>query len=391
MNFDDMLMQVKRLLGGLTIPMRSVVAIGIASMGESGAVIDARGDVVTPIVSWYDARARPLAEALRERFSGPRWDLIGRPMRAKSSVAMLAYWARSGVPVRKWLGVAEIVAWALTGEMISEPSLAARTCAYDITRDRYEPEILEAIGAPDDVFPEVAAAGARAVPTVTMYARDVGLEVGTLVTVAGHDHSVGAAGAGAEPNDLVDSLGTSELLLRYSERLPLKNLLSIGAEAARAPGRTDWAITVCPAHSGALLAEMSDALGRIGHDRLGRMARSAGVPASVQFCRLEGKGSEARFSQLSPANTSRSAEEIGCIWAEAIEQLARAAATRADELDRIAGPAATTLIIGGGGRDRYWMSRKAAQAPKRMLRCSPIDEPVAYGAAALARPVGWGL
>jgi xylulokinase len=384
MSYSDLESAVEQLVGGIDVEPGQVRAIGVAGMGESGAVLDSTPKVVTPIAAWYDTRGGPYAEELRGRFAGARWEVLGRPLRAQSSIALLAYWVASKVRTVKWLGVVELCAWMLTGEMFSEPSLAARTSAYDITRDAYEHELLQAIGAPPDVFPETRAAGTSPAHTSTEFAARLGVRRGTPVTIAGHDHLVGAYGAGADVVDLVDSVGTSELLLRYTGTTPdLGAVLAARAEVARAPGDRLWAVTLCPGHPGVVLANLRRLVGDPPLARLEQLAmRSSVADREVQRVRLRALG------LLTDSPGPSGSVEVGtsgpgAIWAAALEELAECGQNGALSLDRVVGPAERVLVIGGGSGSSYWMAQKEHLA-ERPMRVSGIDEPVATGAALIA-------
>src|SRR5581483_12413421 len=69
----------------------------------------------------------------------------------------------------------------------------------------------------DTLFPPVRAAGTVMGFVTAEAAAGFGLPPGIPVTIAGHDHLAAAAGLGARPDDLLNSVGTAETLLR---RLP---------------------------------------------------------------------------------------------------------------------------------------------------------------------------
>ncbi|WP_157802314.1 FGGY-family carbohydrate kinase [Diaminobutyricimonas aerilata] len=188
---------------------RSVAAIGIASMAETGVALDASNVPLTPLVRWDGARGAADAAALLDRFGPELFARTGVPPGPKTPLATWA-WLRRTQPttfgaMRRWVGVADLVALALTGEHVTDHTLAGRTGAYRLpegtTPSGWDDELLDAVGMHAGMLPAV---GASAVTTR-----------GVPVVVAGHDHSVGAWAAGLRaPGSVADSVGTAEAVLR---------------------------------------------------------------------------------------------------------------------------------------------------------------------------------
>lgn len=120
----------------------------------------------------------------------------------------------------RWLNIAEYLAALMSGERWSEPSLASRTMALDVSTGTWSAEVCALVGLDVGVFPDLRPA-AEGVSITTAFATDVGLDTAVRVHVAGHDHMVGAVGAGLRPGELLNSTGTTEglLFLRNSPRL----------------------------------------------------------------------------------------------------------------------------------------------------------------------------
>lgn len=193
---------------------RRVRAVGIAGMAECGAPLDGRGRPLAPVVAWHDPRGRDVADRLDARF-GPALALrIGRAVRPVSSVAKLGWLVAHGVEgVAAWLGVPELCLLALTGSRATEFSLAACSGCWNLVDREWMGDVADAAGFDARVFPPVRPAG-RVMGRVSAAAASwSGLAPGIPVTVAGHDHLVAAVGCGAAPDDLVNSVGTAEVVL----------------------------------------------------------------------------------------------------------------------------------------------------------------------------------
>ncbi|HEX6491910.1 MAG TPA: FGGY family carbohydrate kinase, partial [Candidatus Dormibacteraeota bacterium] len=218
MGVDELLAAVARVVAELGDERRAA-AVGVTGMGECGAPLDAAGRPLGPVIAWFDPRGEEVVERLAGAYGDGLAVRTGRRLRAVSSVAKLGWWVgRSGRAPEGWLGVPELCVHALGGAAVTDPSLASRTGWYDVGARAYLPEVAEAIGVPVEALPAVVPAGSVAGRVGAAAAARWGLAEGIPVTPAGHDHLAAAAGCGAEPADLVDSVGTAESLVR---RLPV--------------------------------------------------------------------------------------------------------------------------------------------------------------------------
>src|SRR5215216_5560499 len=117
-------------------PEGRVAAVGVASMAETGVLLDRAGEPLAPAIAWHDARggeeaAQLAADLGAERFS-ERTGLAPRPLCS----AVKLRWLRTHHPdterAVRWLNVAEWVVRGLGGEQLAELSLASRTGWLDI-------------------------------------------------------------------------------------------------------------------------------------------------------------------------------------------------------------------------------------------------------------------
>jgi sugar (pentulose or hexulose) kinase len=194
-----------------------VVGIGVTSMAEAGALLDASGRPVAPTIAWYDTRGKELAAQLARdlpAFSSH----TGLPATSTCTLAkhrwLREHEAFARAPSR-WLNVAEWVVKQLGGDEVAELSLASRTGYLDIHERDWWPPAAEWAGAANGFLPAAVIAGTPAGRCGPMLHERA---TGAVLTVAGHDHLCAAVGAGAvRPGDLLDSCGTAEALVRAIE------------------------------------------------------------------------------------------------------------------------------------------------------------------------------
>lgn len=231
----------------------TLAGIGIASMAESGVLVDAStGEPRTAIIPWFDQRSQTQAERLQQaEGAGQGFPTRGIRPTFKCSLAKLMYLQEHQPQVvndARWLGAAEYLAYCLTGEMYTDYSLAGRTYAFRIDKKEWDQELLQDLGLPVDIFPGALPGGqvmGRVLPSL-LDAKCRALETsqfahrrslndfplckyylpGAPVVIAGHDHTCGALAAavqsdGVTPNLVFDSIGTAESLIGVFPERPL--------------------------------------------------------------------------------------------------------------------------------------------------------------------------
>ena len=153
--------------------------ISIASFGESGVFLDEHGEILTPMLAWYDRRGEEYLATLSEADSAALYDICGLPLHSNYS-AFKMRWLLEHYPLRnrrglRWLHAPEVLLWRLTGEQ--------RT---DITLGWVSESLCKTLGFSQPVS----------------------------VTLAGHDHMVGARALQMMPGDILNSTGTTEGILQ---------------------------------------------------------------------------------------------------------------------------------------------------------------------------------
>jgi xylulokinase len=138
-----------------------------------------------------------------------------------------ALWLRQHNPsafqkTRYWLHLADYIAFRLSGVPATDPSLACRTLAYNIRRGTWDKELLNDAGMDPASFPPILKSGTALGPVTESAAAATTLPRTAIVSVGVHDHVGGAfAASGLAKEVLVDSIGSSEMLLSVSDRASL--------------------------------------------------------------------------------------------------------------------------------------------------------------------------
>jgi xylulokinase len=360
----------------------SPVAIGIASMAETGAPLDGEDTPLTDLVRWDGARA---ASDMPQLYAQ-----TGVPATPK---APLVTWLRRDFGMTRWAGVADLVALALTGELVTDHTLAGRTMAYrlpeagaDLARE-FDADLLALAGLRPSQLPEVRLHADPWPVTSAVGASLSGILAGTPVVVAGHDHSVGAWGAGARASGQVaDSIGTTEALVTVlGAPADRAALASTGMSLVRTVEGDLEAILGGSAAAGAAARWWVEREYESSFEQL--MIELVGAqrhPALIVLPYLAGRqcprpDASAPFEILHGDRASRAQLSVAFF-----DALAFQARWMFDVQQQLAGSEAREVAVLGApaSQNPAWLSAKAALMPP--LKLTRVAEPVAASAALLA-------
>lgn len=246
-----------------------IAAIGITNQRETTVVWDKEtGAPVCPAIVWQCRRTAPMADALaasgwaekiRQRtglvpdayFSGTklRWILDKIPgARRGAEEGRLLFGT-----IDSWL------IWNLTGGRahVTDVTNASRTMLFDIRRLRWDPELLELFGIPEQMLPKVQ-------PSSCIYGETEPALLGGKIPVAGAAGDQQSALFGQccfEAGDVKNTYGTGCFLLMHTGSEPVfsKNGL-ITTIAASGPGRIRYALEGSVFTAGAAVQWLRDEL-----------------------------------------------------------------------------------------------------------------------------------
>ena len=335
-------------------PGEPVGAIGVASLAETGVLLDASGAPVAPAIAWHDSRGgvqaeRMAAELGAERFA-ERTGLAPRPLCSLVKYRWLREEHEPAARGVRWLSVGEWIVHRLGGEQVAELSLASRTGWLDIHARDWWPEALEWSGAPPGLLCDPAPATTPAGTAGDVLPRCRG----AVLAVGGHDHLSAAVGAGATgEGDVLVSWGTAQAFIRAVApleparvRAAVADGINVGWHAV--DGRQ---CLLGAMRSGAALQRVLDLLG-VGPDGRAELERAAlDVPAAAGGIELHGLNDDSVAltgiaDGVSPA----------LVWRAALESTGRAAAEILEHMTNVAGPQGRIVLAGG------WAEGPAAQA-----------------------------
>jgi xylulokinase len=144
-----------------------VEAIGISGQMHSSVFLDQRGAVIRPALLWSDGRTTAECREIVSRAGGEAQlrDWVCNPALEGFTLPKVL-WLRNHEPegfarLAKVLLAKDFVRLRLTGHMATEPSDAAGTLMFDPAHLRWSREILDAVGLPVTLLPDVGGSAGR--------------------------------------------------------------------------------------------------------------------------------------------------------------------------------------------------------------------------------------
>jgi sugar (pentulose or hexulose) kinase len=355
-------------------PPGPIRAVGIASIGESGILLDKSNSPIAPVIAWHDKRDSTELADLAEDIGGDRFSSVtGLPFRQQWSLTKHRWFTSTHPEVRNVsmrLNVAEWIAFTLGAAPSTEFSLASRTGWFDVVNKAWWDETLGWSRLDESALPELVAAGTD-LGSVTSSAVSSRLQ-GAALTTAGQDHQAAAVGLGATAAGAeVDSCGTAEALVRTVEPMAsaadILALTRVGVTVGWHAIPDKWCL-LAATEGGLVLGRALSALGIRDFTAGGfdDHARQIAIPAVRAVVGNTGSlGFENIGDDASPEQ----------LWRSAIELVTEQVATLHDAMSEIVGSHGELIVTGG------WSTSSALLDSKRR-RLGKFSRPeVAEGGA----------
>ncbi len=381
-------------VASLPAPQR-IEAVAVASMGEAGVPLDAKGHPLYPIIAWHDPRSEQQAQWLRSALGAEAIHRItGQQLKPTFGIAKIL-WLKDNVPsvferMALWLSVEDYILWRLTGVAATDFTIAARTMLFDQQQTTWSADLLALCGLAAERLPRPVFSGTVVGMVTPQAAQETGLQQGVWVATGGHDHLCGALAAGAiVPGQVLDSSGTAQGIVLPVERFHGGGAaLTAGFSCYRHVVRGRFVIMGGLTSAGGALHWLVSLMGgKDAHDSLFREAEQAGPGAHGVFCLpylLAGGTPYGDGYPLGAFIGLTLAHTRGDLLRALIEGQAYALRQNLERMAQVA-PVADghMLAIGGGNREPLLLQTKA-DVCQRPVHVPAIPEAVAVGAALLA-------
>ncbi|WP_137389529.1 xylulokinase [Rhodoligotrophos defluvii] len=374
-------------------PERIAAVAVTAALGMM--LVDVEGAPLAPISTWQDQRAAREAAFIESRFGGDAiYEVTGRRIDPELTAPRLM-WFREHRPevfarAHKVLSVKDWLVMRLCGKAVCDPGGASYTLLFDVSRGRWNEELIAALDLSSTLLPEVHDATEIAGSLTRKSASILRLVEGIPVVVGGPDGTVGGIGGGmVEPGIAVNVMGTTDVVLACIDqpcfdaarrlvlnRFPSGQAWSIGGPMAATGGAIAWLAAVLNADLDTLTAEAST------------------VPAGSEgliFSPILGGSRTPRWKMEERGGMTQLSFEHGRghVFRAALEGVAVEVAEVFDALEAAGTPVRDIRAVGGGAESRLWLEIRAALLGKPLI-VPEVVEASALGAAMLAA-VGIGL
>ncbi|HJR78707.1 MAG TPA: FGGY family carbohydrate kinase [Anaerolineales bacterium] len=379
-----------------------IASIGIASMAETGLLLDRRtGAARSFFVPWFDTAAQAQADLIR-RQSDPLERYLRTGLRAsfKCSLAKVL-WLRARderlLEDAIWLSAADYIAYRLTGKFGTDCSLAGYTFAFRVDQRAWDTDWLREWRLDPDLFPPANPSGTSVGGVLSEVADSLGLPAGIPVAICGHDHATAAFAMNVtSPGKVFDSMGTAEILLGALPERPLTeddfhSGLIYGCHVASGCGYWLGSLSA----SGGSVEWLRSQLGhqRLTYDEIDVLLASAGPhPTGIlYFPYLVGSGPPHTDPLIRGALIGLSASHGRADLLKAVlEGTVYEVEFIRQTGEHITGQPIPALVTAGGGtRNRAWLQIKADVSGCR-IEASAEPEATLLGAALVAG-IGSGL
>jgi xylulokinase len=378
------------------VPSREALrGVAVASVGESLIPIDSDGNALAPAIAWFDLRTAAEYAWICNRIGYDRLFQVSGlnpdPMFGICKVLWVKNHHHAAFQrARYWLNLADYVAFRLCGISATDPSLACRTLAYNLSERVWERSILEDLEIDPTSFPPIKRSGTPLGLITVSAAKETGLPGTAIVSVGAHDHVSGAfAASGFARGILVDSIGTSEMILTVSEQPKLSPTI---AEHGLAQGAIWIDLPIYYLTGGIFTAGSAiewfrrELGGNAEFDELINEAKLVEDAVPVFLPHLmrsltpyPDAQAAGAFVGLKPATTRAG------MFKAVLEGLAFEARAIVDAMVTIAGqPHPTQIVTIGSSLQNRLLAQIKSDVYGVPLKISPIREVVSFGAALLA-------
>jgi len=373
--------------GGLRI-----AALAVSVSGDEAVMVDAEERPVGPAIMALDTRSADTARRWAATAGDERiYRITGLPVHPAHPLVRLL-WLREHEPDR-FKRIARVLCWEeylalrLGLPPVSDPSVAARTMAWDIGAEQWSHELLELAGVPVGFFPDVRPSGVPVGEVPLPAAQALSLPAGVTLVTGGLDQAVATLGAGVtEPGQAMVGTGSWEALTALTAEPPRDStaLRSSGMALGPfvVPGRL--AALATQVGGGSLVGWLRDLLApglptgrflRLAPDRVTDLLVLPHVEGS--YSPWMDPTSRAAIAGLSLETTR------GRLVRAALEGITFELRLNVERLQAAGIRIAELRCTGGGARSSAWVQLKADVLGRPMVLVD-VGENGAFGAACLA-------
>lgn len=213
----------QNIVAGLRVYRRDVAetldSIGIDTWGADGQFVTEEGDIIGKIYCYRDHRLDDMVEKVKARIDPKRvYEITGihfQPFNVSNQLLWFVTNRRNSLlPGSMFLPIPTVFYYYLGGVKQVDSSWASVTQLMDARKKEWSLEILEKLGIPPEVMPEIVEPGTIVGKLLKPLADSIGINCAKLVAVGAHDTASAFAAAPVANRDeaLIISSGTWSLV-----------------------------------------------------------------------------------------------------------------------------------------------------------------------------------
>ena len=207
----------------------SIAAISVSAQGGSIFAADRNHDPITDAVSWMDARADAESGELYDIFGEGIYNSCGWRLSPLDDASKLLWLRKHDSETFEsaayFMTTADYFTGWLCGNYSYDPTSAAITRLYDITRSDYNASLMYRLGIDRLKLSRVLPCGAPAGKLTAKAADAFGITAGIPIYTGAHDQYCAAIGSGiSKPGQLLLATGTAWVLFGVTEKAEFSDL-----------------------------------------------------------------------------------------------------------------------------------------------------------------------
>ena len=336
--------------------------ISVTTFGVDGTLVDEKGELLYPIISWKCPRTAPVMANIARLISPAELQQITGIGQFSFNTLYKLVWLKENHPERvqrahAWLFISSLINHRLTGRMTTDLTMAGTSQLFSLQQRQFSERILSCVGIEPGLFPELVSPGEVIGELQPEAANRLGLPCGVPVISAGHDTQFALFGAGAGVNEPVLSSGTWEILMARTSQVDSSQLTAFPGATCELdsqkglfnPG-TQYMASGVLEWIRALFWPAQTRWETILNEAAKIPAGSEGVRMNTQLLDSANAGWQGVTLNTTPAHFYRAA----------LEGLTARLKTNLAALEEIAQFSAhELLLVGGGSRNGLWNQMKA--------------------------------
>ncbi|MEA3326530.1 MAG: rhamnulokinase family protein [Chloroflexota bacterium] len=184
-----------------------VTSVGVDTWGVDFALLDKNGLLLSTPFHYRDSRTNGMMEKAFEKLSRERiYEITGIQFMQLNTLYQLYSLVYDDSPLmkiaNKFLMIPDLINYWLTGRAVSEFTEATTSQIFDTRQGQWSGEIIQAMGFPQHIFPEIIEPGTIIGPMRASLTKELGCDL-MVVAPPTHDTASAVAAIPAETDDFI--------------------------------------------------------------------------------------------------------------------------------------------------------------------------------------------